>query len=89
MGELSVWHWLLVGAVAAMLFGVNRLPDMARSAGRSLRIFQAEMRGIQNDGGTSVVDGVAEPAEPARPADGPAGPGGTGPDGGAPRPGAQ
>jgi sec-independent protein translocase protein TatA len=62
MGELSVWHWLLVGLVAVMLFGANRLPDVARSVGRSLRIFRAEMRGISEDGGTRVVDGAEEPA---------------------------
>ncbi|MEN3360535.1 MAG: sec-independent protein translocase protein TatA [Mycobacteriales bacterium] len=98
MGELSVWHWLIVGAVAMMMFGANRLPDIARSVGRSMRIFQAEMRGIQNDGGTQVVDGAAG-GTPAAPADagpvaaGPAG-GGAGTDGaaregGPRRPGAQ
>ncbi len=59
MGELSVWHWLIVAAVGMMLFGANRLPDVARSVGRSMRIFQSELRGIQNDGGTRVVDETA------------------------------
>jgi sec-independent protein translocase protein TatA len=71
MGELSIWHWLLVGAVAMMLFGANRLPDVARSVGRSMRILRSELRGIENDGETRVVDGTTQPAGAAA---GPAGP---------------
>jgi sec-independent protein translocase protein TatA len=43
MGELSAWHWLIVIAVAAVLFGAKRLPDVARSVGRSARILRAEL----------------------------------------------
>jgi TatA/E family protein of Tat protein translocase len=34
MGELSAWHWLIVIAVAVVLFGAKRLPGAARSLGR-------------------------------------------------------
>ena len=43
MGELSAWHWLVVLAVAVVLFGSRRLPDAARSLGRSARILRAEL----------------------------------------------
>jgi sec-independent protein translocase protein TatA len=45
MGELSPWHWLIVIAVAAVVFGSRRLPDAARSLGRSVRILKAELGG--------------------------------------------
>jgi sec-independent protein translocase protein TatA len=45
MGELSPWHWAVVIVVAALLFGAKRLPDAARSLGRSARILKAELRG--------------------------------------------
>jgi sec-independent protein translocase protein TatA len=45
MGELSPWHWLIVIAVAAVVFGSRRLPDAARSLGRSMRILKAELGG--------------------------------------------
>jgi len=48
-GELSIWHWLVVAAVVMLLFGYQKLPDAARSIGRSLRIFKSEMRGLQDD----------------------------------------
>lgn len=43
MGELSPWHWAVVIAVAVLLFGAKRLPDAARSLGRSARILRAEL----------------------------------------------
>ncbi|MGI5130820.1 Sec-independent protein translocase subunit TatA [Pseudonocardia sp. CA-107938] len=44
MGELSPWHWAVVIIIAALLFGAKRLPDAARSLGRSARILKAELR---------------------------------------------
>jgi sec-independent protein translocase protein TatA len=44
VGELSAWHWVIVVVVAALLFGSRRLPDAARSIGRSARILRAELR---------------------------------------------
>ncbi|MEU9885241.1 Sec-independent protein translocase subunit TatA [Sphaerisporangium sp. NPDC051011] len=49
MGEFSVWHWLIVAAVLVLLFGANRLPEAARSIGRSLRIFHSEVRKMDDD----------------------------------------
>jgi len=57
-GELSIWHWLIVAVVVMLLFGSKKLPDAARSIGRSLRIFKSEMRGMQDD------DADAAPARP-------------------------
>ncbi|MFJ2030111.1 Sec-independent protein translocase subunit TatA [Streptosporangium sp. NPDC087985] len=41
-GGLSPTHWLIVAVVVVLLFGSKKLPDTARSLGRSLRIFKAE-----------------------------------------------
>lgn len=49
LGEFGPWHLLIVAFVFVLLFGSKKLPDAARSAGRSLRIFKAEMRGLQED----------------------------------------
>lgn len=45
MGELSPWHWAIVIGIAMLLFGAKRLPDAARSLGRSARILKAELHG--------------------------------------------
>ncbi|MCP2260789.1 sec-independent protein translocase protein TatA [Streptoalloteichus tenebrarius] len=60
MGGLSPWHWLVVVLVFAMLFGAKRLPDAARSVGRSLRIFRAEMGTAGQSGEhAAAYDGAA------------------------------
>ncbi len=42
-------HILLLLIVVVILFGAKRLPDSARSLGRSLRIFKSEMKDMKND----------------------------------------
>jgi sec-independent protein translocase protein TatA len=49
MGALKPWHILILVAVLVLLFGAKRLPDAARSLGRSLRIIKAETKGLVDD----------------------------------------
>ena len=41
--------WLIMAAVFVVLFGSKKLPDAARSIGRSMRIFKAETKGLRED----------------------------------------
>jgi sec-independent protein translocase protein TatA len=41
---LSPWHLLILAAVFVVLFGSRKLPDAARSLGKSMRILKAETR---------------------------------------------
>jgi sec-independent protein translocase protein TatA len=59
VGELSAWHWAVVAVVAVLLFGSQRLPDAARSIGRSARILRAELR-AGSDAPAAPTD-VADP----------------------------
>ena len=58
MGALKPWHIIVLVVVLILLFGAKRLPDAARSLGRSLRIIKAETKGLMDD------DDLAEKAEP-------------------------
>jgi sec-independent protein translocase protein TatA len=49
MGELRPWHIIVVAGVLVLLFGAKRLPEAARSLGRSMRILKAETRGLGED----------------------------------------
>lgn len=49
MGALRPWHIAVLVAVLILLFGAKRLPDAARSLGRSLRIIKAETKGLVDD----------------------------------------
>ncbi len=41
---------ILILVVLVLLFGAKRLPDAARSLGRSMRIFKSEVKEMGNDG---------------------------------------
>lgn len=62
MGSLSPWHWAILAVLVVVLFGAKRLPDAARSLGKSMRIFKSEIRELHNDGQSSpAVTGVPAP----------------------------
>lgn len=48
---------LILALLAIILFGAKRLPDSARSLGRSLRIFKSEMKELNKDEKKSEEDG--------------------------------
>jgi len=49
MGALAPWHLAILVLVLVVLFGAKRLPDSARSLGRSMRILKAETQGLRED----------------------------------------
>jgi sec-independent protein translocase protein TatA len=49
MGALRPWHIAILVVVLILLFGAKRLPDAARSLGRSMRILKAETKGLAED----------------------------------------
>ena len=61
MGGLQPWHWLILIAVFVLLFGAKKLPDAARSLGKSMRIFKSEIKEMQSD---SKPEAAAPPATP-------------------------
>lgn len=56
------WHWIVLAIVVAALFFYNKLPDAARSLGRSLRIFKTEIKGMRDDD-QAREDAKAQPKE--------------------------
>ena len=46
--------------VVLVLFGAKRLPDSARSLGRSIRIFKSEMKEMKADDTAIEEDGKTE-----------------------------
>jgi sec-independent protein translocase protein TatA len=65
--ELFTPGHLIVVAIAALVlfFGWKQLPDMARSMGRSLRIFKTEIKGMTQD--DKERDKAAEAAKAEQP----------------------
>ncbi len=51
IGDLfdSPWKILIVAVVIIVLFGSRKLPDAARSLGKSMRILKTEVQGMHED----------------------------------------
>lgn len=61
MGALQPWHWIILLLVVVLLFGSKRLPDAARSLGKSMRIFKSEVKELQAD---HKADAPVTPQQP-------------------------
>jgi sec-independent protein translocase protein TatA len=70
LNGLQPWHLIILVLVVVLLFGAKRLPDAARSIGKSMKIFKAETKDLTGDKAAAHED--AEPVEtkqiPATPA---------------------
>ena len=48
-GKFGIQEILILGLILVVLFGSKKLPDAARSIGRSMRIFRSEVKGMSSD----------------------------------------
>jgi sec-independent protein translocase protein TatA len=57
----SPWKLLIVAAVIIVLFGSRKLPEAARSLGKSMRILKTEVQGLHEDHDTQTTFATATP----------------------------
>jgi sec-independent protein translocase protein TatA len=50
LNGLQPWHVIILVVVIVLVFGSKKLPDAARSLGKSMRIFKSEIRELQHEG---------------------------------------
>ncbi|AZP16568.1 preprotein translocase subunit TatA [Streptomyces antibioticus] len=62
-GRLGAPEIILILVVIILLFGAKKLPDMARSLGKSARILKSEAKAMKDEGKTPA------PADPPQQAD--------------------
>ncbi len=46
---MSAIHWVALAAIALLLFGGKKLPELARGLARGIRIFRDELHGTTQD----------------------------------------
>ena len=51
----GVWEWVIIAVVVIIFFGANKLPDAARSLGRSMRIFKSEVKELNKENNTTTT----------------------------------
>ena len=70
IGDLfdSPWKVLIVAVVLIVLFGSKKLPDAARSLGKSMRILKTEVGSLHQDEATTGAPAKSHSATPGPPA---------------------
>jgi sec-independent protein translocase protein TatA len=70
-GNLRGWEIFVILGVVILLFGAKKLPDMARSLGKSARILKSEAKAMKKDGeaddaaaAAPAADASAQPVAP-------------------------
>ncbi|MGA5322959.1 Sec-independent protein translocase subunit TatA [Streptomyces seoulensis] len=60
IGRLGPTEIILILVVVFLLFGAKKLPDMARSLGKSARILKSEAKAMKEEGNTSTTPAPGE-----------------------------
>lgn len=60
-------HIIILVGVIVLLFGARRLPSLARSLGRSMRIIKAETRGLIDEPEPDDLDAKADAQSERKP----------------------
>jgi len=63
VGEFSIWHWLLVIAIALLLFGPSKLGSLGKGLGEGIRNFRTAMK----EGAEEKKDEKPEEKKPGPP----------------------
>lgn len=67
MPSIGFWEILIIALIIVLLFGAKKLPDAARSVGRSMRIFKSEVKemgGDDKDGKSDAPENSGHQAAP-------------------------
>jgi sec-independent protein translocase protein TatA len=65
----SPWKILILAVVILVLFGSKKLPDAARSLGKSMRILKTEITELHEDEPAAAITAPPAPAQPQLTAD--------------------
>ncbi|GHE95615.1 Sec-independent protein translocase protein TatA [Streptomyces longispororuber] len=67
MGRLGPTEIILILVILVLLFGAKKLPDMARSLGKSARILKSEAKAMKSDGKQDEAAPADPPADKTAP----------------------
>ena len=61
MGGLSIWHWLVVLVIVALIFGTSRLRNIGQDVGEAIKGFR---KGMQDGDAQPQLKADPPPSQP-------------------------
>lgn len=62
MGSFSIWHWLIVLVIVALVFGTSKLKNIGKDLGSAVKGFKEGM----NEATTSTENSTSSAEEPLK-----------------------
>ena len=63
MGSFSIWHWLIVLVIVALIFGTKKLRNVGEDLGGAVKGFKKGMKDAQDDAATPAVTQQTQDAD--------------------------
>ena len=67
MGSLSIWHWLIVLVIVALVFGTKKIGNMGSDLGKAVKGFKDGVKGSEEDKPAATT--AAQSSAPSQVAD--------------------
>jgi len=65
MGSFSIWHWLVVLVLVALIFGTKKLGNIGTDLGAAIKGFKKGMKDASSDDSAAPEVGVTQRVESA------------------------
>ena len=67
MGSFSIWHWLIVLVIVALVFGTKKLRNIGEDMGSAIKSFRKGMQEGDEPSRPSELKADPDPAAPSTP----------------------
>ena len=65
MGSFSIWHWLIVLVIVALVFGTKKLRNMGEDLGGAVKGFKKGMRDANEEADAKAPEAVTQRTTPS------------------------
>ena len=66
MGSLSIWHWLIVLVIVALVFGTKKIGNMGADLGKAVKGFKDGVKGEDDKPASTTAAQSSTPSQVAR-----------------------
>ena len=63
MGAFRPWHWIVIIVLLILLFGANKLPEIAGSLGKSMKVLKKEVKELKEEDAPAQKQAQIAPQE--------------------------